>query len=71
MQTDIYSTSFPAQIMIRTEGIAELTKNTIFLFKGCGSSSNDVLLLTGDSQPISPESEYLLAEQILRYRCQV
>ena len=29
------------------------------------SSSNDMLLLTGDSQPISPESEYLLAEQIL------
>jgi uncharacterized protein len=62
---DIYSTSFPAEIMIRTEGVAGLMKNTIFYSKASVSSSNDVLLLTGDSQPISPESEYLLAEQIL------
>jgi uncharacterized protein len=27
---DIYSASFPNQIMIRTEGVAELMKNTIF-----------------------------------------
>ena|SRR5215831_2704806 len=63
---DIYSTSFPAQIMIRTEGIAELMKNTIFYSKAAVSSGNDVLLLTGDSQPISPESEYLLAECAVR-----
>jgi uncharacterized protein len=62
---DIYSASFPDQIMIRTEGVAELMKNTIFYSKASVSSSNDVLLLTGDSQPTSPESEYLLAEQIL------
>jgi uncharacterized protein len=59
---DIFSTSFPPQVMIRTDGVAELMKNT-FLFKS--NASNDVLLLTGDSQPTSPESEYLLAEQIL------
>jgi uncharacterized protein (TIGR00162 family) len=62
---DIYSTSFPDEIMIRTDGVAELMKNTIFYSKASVSSSNDMLLLTGDSQPISPESEYLLAEQIL------
>jgi hypothetical protein len=62
---DIFSTSFPPQIMIRTDGVAELMKNTIFYSKAATSSSNDLLLLTGDSQPISPESEYLLAEQIL------
>jgi uncharacterized protein (TIGR00162 family) len=62
---DIFSTSFPPQIMIRTDGVAELMKNTIFYSKAATSSSNDLLLLTGDSQPISPESEYLLAEHIL------
>jgi proteasome assembly chaperone (PAC2) family protein len=55
----------PDQIMIRTGGVAELMKNTIFYSKAAVPSSNDVLLLTGDSQPTSPESEYLLAEQIL------
>ena len=70
---DIYSTSFPPQVLIKTNGIAELMKNSIFYAEkkpvGTSSSSscssNDLLLLTGDSQPGSPESQYALAEQIL------
>jgi uncharacterized protein (TIGR00162 family) len=66
---DIYSTSFPPQVLIRTDGVAEPIKNTIFyaanLVASSSSSSNDLLLLTGDSQPVSPESQYLLAEEIL------
>ena len=50
---DIYSGSFPSQIMIRGDGIAELMKNTIFYSKASTppSSDHDMLLLTGDSQP--------------------
>jgi uncharacterized protein len=67
---DIYSSSFPPQILISTDGVAELMKNSIFysdMPAGTTSSSktNEFLLLTGDSQPVSPESQYLLAEQIL------
>ena len=63
---DIYSSSFPPQIVIKTDGVAELMRNTIFYTKaGATSSGNDMLLVTGDSQPGSPESEYVLAEQIL------
>ena len=61
---DIYSTSFPPQVVIRTDGIAELMKNSIFYSKGAASDTN-LLILTGDSQPATPESEYLLAEEIL------
>ena len=62
---DIYSTSFPPQIIVRSNGVAELMKNTIFYSKAISSSNNDLLLLTGDSQPENPDSEYLLIEQIL------
>ena len=31
---DIYSTSFPPQVLIKTNGIAELMKNSIFYSKG-------------------------------------
>ena len=62
---DIYYTSFPPQIMIGTDGVAELMKNSIFYSKATSSNNNDVLLLTGDSQPSSPESQYVLSEQIL------
>jgi uncharacterized protein len=60
---DIYSTSFPPQVLIRSDGTADLMKNTIFYSKG--SSGINLLLLTGDSQPASPDSEYLLAEEIM------
>jgi uncharacterized protein len=62
---DIYSTSFPPQVLIRSDGTADLMKNTIFYSKGGSSRDNSLLLLTGDSQPASPDSEYLLAEEIL------
>ena len=55
---DIYSTSFPPQVLIRADGIAELMKNSIFYSKGAASDTN-LLILTGDSQPATPESEYL------------
>lgn len=60
---DIYSSSFPPQVMIRTDGTAELMKNTVFWWKGSGPT--DLLLLTGDSQPANPDSEYALAEDVL------
>jgi uncharacterized protein len=63
---DIYSTSFPPQVMIRSDGTSDLMKNTIFYTSTSAANPNaNLLLLTGDSQPASPESEYVLAEEIL------
>jgi uncharacterized protein len=67
---DIYSTSFPPQVMVRTDGTAELMKNSIFYSDVSLNTSNDnentgILLLTGDSQPTNPDSEYILAGAIL------
>lgn len=56
--------SWPPQIMIRTDGVVELKKNSIFYSKATSSNDKDILLLTGDSQPSSPESQYVLSEQI-------
>jgi proteasome assembly chaperone (PAC2) family protein len=62
---DIYSTSFPPQILIRADGTADLIKNSIFYFEDTGPYPISLLLLTGDTQPANPDSEYLLAEEIL------
>ena len=59
---DIYSSSFPPQIMIKPDGTADLMKNSIFWWHG---QESDLLLLTGDSQPANPDSEYALAEEVL------
>ncbi len=48
--------------MIKPDGTADLMKNSIFWWHGDGA---DLLLLTGDSQPANPDSEYALAEEVL------
>ncbi|WP_337863846.1 proteasome assembly chaperone family protein [Nitrososphaera sp.] len=63
---DIYSSSFPPQVMIRTDGTADLMKNSIFFWQQ-PEGKTSLLLLTGDSQPSNPDSEYALAEQILDF----
>ena len=60
---DIYSNSFPPQVMIKSDGTADLMKNTVYYWKNDGKP--DLLLLTGDSQPSTPEAEYRLGNEIL------
>ncbi len=60
---DIYSPSFPPQVMIRSDGTADLMKNTMHYWKNDGKP--DMLILTGDAQPSTPEAEYTLGTEIL------
>lgn len=62
---DIYSNTFPPQVLIKPDGTIDLVKNTIFYYESPISTASNMLLLTGDSQPSNPEAEYLLAETIL------
>ncbi|MEO9364942.1 MULTISPECIES: proteasome assembly chaperone family protein [Candidatus Nitrosocaldus] len=70
---DIYSYSFPPQVVIRQDGTVELMKNSIYYWQDYGgrdvnsnsNSNNDLLLLTADAQPLTPEGEHLLAETII------
>ncbi|MDE1763735.1 MAG: proteasome assembly chaperone family protein [Thaumarchaeota archaeon] len=60
---NIFSSSFPPQVLIQSDGTADLMKNTLYYCKG---KSSDLVLLSGDAQPVSPESEYEMAEEITK-----
>jgi len=62
---DIYSTSFPPQVIIKNTGTVELMKNIIYYVKNTGGK-HDFLFLTGDAQPVSSKVEYLLGEEIIK-----
>ncbi len=62
---DIYSTSFPPQVVIKNTGTVELMKNILYYVKD-RESKHDFLFLTGDAQPVSSKVEYLLAEEIIK-----
>lgn len=58
----IYSSSFPPQVLIRADGSAELSKHEISYVRG---QNGDLLLYTGDAQPINPQAEYELSNKVL------
>jgi len=60
----IYSYSFPPQVLIRSDGSAELSKHEISYVKG---QSQDLLLYTGDAQPVNPQAEYELSDRVLEF----
>lgn len=62
---DIYSNTFPPQVMIKPDGTVDLIKNEMFYHESPTSPSLNMMFLTGDSQPSNPDAEYLLAETIL------
>jgi uncharacterized protein len=63
---DIYSTSFPPQVIIKNTGTVELMKNILYYVKDRGQK-HDFLFLTGDAQPVSSKVEYLLGEEIIKF----
>ena len=59
---DIYSSSFPPQVSIQSDGTVNLVKNSLYFSK---INSKDLVFLTGDAQPVSAQGEYALADEII------
>ncbi len=59
---EIYSSSFPPQVSIQPDGTVDLVKNSLFY---CKIESHELVLLTGDAQPVSAQGEYALAHEII------
>lgn len=62
---DIYSNTFPPQVLIKPDGTVDLIRNAIYYHQSPATPSSNMMFLTGDSQPSNPDAEYLLAETIL------
>jgi uncharacterized protein (TIGR00162 family) len=60
---NMFSSSFPPQVLIQSDGTTDLMKNVFYYFRG---HTNDLILLSGDAQPVTPESEYEMAEEIIK-----
>ncbi|MFH1403624.1 MAG: proteasome assembly chaperone family protein [Candidatus Altiarchaeota archaeon] len=59
---EIISPFLPPQVSIQDDGTVKLVKLEFYYWKG---KKNDVILLLGDFQGISPDSQYQLAEKTL------
>jgi uncharacterized protein (TIGR00162 family) len=62
---EFYSPSFPPYVLIKKDGTVELLKNEFYYWKG-DKSKNDLIIFTGNTQAISPEGQYEIADEVLK-----
>jgi len=59
---ELYSPYLPPQVSIGADGIVKLVNNELFYWKG---KKSDIILLIGDFQGITPDSQYQLSEKAI------
>ena len=62
----IESNLFPPQVIIKNDGTSENIKYKIFKLEKT-KNNKDLLILTGESQPTTSESNYIISEKIIEY----
>jgi hypothetical protein len=64
---EIYSPTFPPQVLVKDEGIIENMCNELYYLKDVGEDNLDLIMLVGNTQALSPEGQYLICKDILEY----
>ena len=62
---DMYSKFFPPQVLVNDSGTVRLVSNEFFHIKR-PEAENDIVVLVGDYQGLTPEGQYQLSDQILK-----
>ena len=64
---EVYSPTFPPQVIVRDEGIIENMFNELYCLKDVGEDNHDLIILVGNTQALSPEGQYLVCKDILEF----
>lgn len=62
---DIYSKYFPPQVLVNDAGIIKLVSNELYYVKR-PTAKNDLIILIGDYQGLTPDGQYELSDRVLR-----
>lgn len=60
---ELYSPHFLPLVILHDDAVSSLLKNEFYYYKG----ARDIIVLTGDTQSISPEGHYDVCDQILQF----
>ena len=63
----IYSPHFPHQVVMLKNGGIRLVNNRFYLIKAKKPSGNDIIILTGDAQAVTPEGQYEVNSRIVKF----
>jgi uncharacterized protein (TIGR00162 family) len=63
---EIYSKHFPPQVLVNEDGTVKLVNNELFYKKAEGVGQEDLIIMVGDYQGLTPEGQYELADRALK-----
>lgn len=64
---ELYSPSFPPQVLVGEKGIIETMKNEFYYLKSAGEDGRDYIILVGNTQGLSPEGQYDICGAIIDF----
>ena len=64
---ELYSSSFPPQVLIDENGIIEPLKNEFYYLKSAGVDHRDFIILTGNTQGLTPEGHNEICNEIIDF----
>ncbi|MBM4240743.1 MAG: proteasome assembly chaperone family protein [Euryarchaeota archaeon] len=64
---ELYSPSFPPQVLVNEEGVIETMNNEFYAMKSQGKDKRDFIVLVGNTQGLSPEGQYEICDVILDF----
>ncbi len=62
---EVYSKHFPPYVIIKEDGLVELLRNELHLFRT--EMGKNIVFLSGNSQAFSPEGQYEVSEKVLNW----
>ncbi|PKP54606.1 MAG: proteasome assembly chaperone family protein [Candidatus Altiarchaeales archaeon HGW-Altiarchaeales-3] len=62
---ELYSVYLPPQVVIRKNGTVKLVNNEFYYVRQQSKDGRDIVILTGEFQGITPESQYRISDAIL------
>lgn len=64
---ELYSPSFPPQVLVDDDGTIVAMKNEFYALKSQGEDKRDYIILVGNTQGLSPEGQYEVCSAILDF----
>ena len=61
----LYSDYLPPRVLLKPDGTPELMKHEFYYWLNTDEASHDLVLYTGDAQPILPEGAFRLSEAVV------
>ncbi|HUY70251.1 MAG TPA: proteasome assembly chaperone family protein [Candidatus Baltobacteraceae bacterium] len=63
----LYSPHFPHQVLMLKSGTVRIVSNRFYLAKSPKKGGSDIIILTGDTQAVSPEGQYEVNTKIVNF----